>query len=301
MQLEQLLQDYKNKVQTQDLMKKYSMSWNKLTRILKENNVYVRNNSLGYSDEILLFIKENYSIMSNKDIALKTNISEDWLRVVAKRLNLVKKGSGWKYNSEIENFNYNTNEFSYFLGWMASDGNISKNLQSVSLSLTDKDIILKFKNEMFTSANIYKEEFEKQKTLYKLYIGSKKFSKELEKFGIVPAKTYNLNVPEFVWNNHFVRGFFEGDGHVRNTLTVKNTKRYEAGFVTASEIFCNQLCSYLKNNNIDTVVSIEKKCFRIRISGKENLFVFYRFLYKDCNNWYLIRKKQILDQLFSNE
>lgn len=296
----QILEDYKNKMFTKDIMVKYNISWEKLTKILKENNVYKKNNSLVYTDETLDFLKNNYGKMSNKDISKFLNISEDWLIVKIKQLGIKLKGSGTVYKPNLENIDINSQTFKYFLGWMAADGNISKTYRNISLSITDEEIILKFK-EYFPESKLYIQPKKNQKTMYQLMICSTKFGKELEKFGITPNKTKTLNIPSEMWNTDFVRGFFEGDGHIRNT---KNGKydRYEAGFVSASEIFTDQLVYFLNQNNIYCTKTLENNSYyRIRITGKENLFIFYTLLYSNCNQWYLTRKKQILDLLFSNE
>lgn len=299
MNTEQLLQDYKSKMKTKDIMLKYNISWNKMTRILKQHDVYKKNNSLTYSDEIIDYIKQNYNQIANIDIARHLNISEDWLSVVAKKLNLPIKGSGWKFNSFIKNLDYNSNEFQYFLGWIASDGNISKTLYTVSLSITDNEVIEKF-TKLFPTANLYMHNYNHRKTMYQLNIGSKELATRINAMGITPNKSYTLSFPIEKWTSHFLRGFFEGDGHVRTTNPGARYTRYEAGFVSASEVFMEQLCLFLSNNGIKTHTAKEKNCYRVRIAGKENLFVFYNLIYKDCNDWFLKRKKQIFDLLYSN-
>lgn len=296
----QILEDYKNKMFTKDIMAKHKISWEKLTKILKEHNVYKKNNSLSYSEETLSFIKENYGKLSNKEISKILNISEDWLIVKAKQLGLSLRGSGTVSKPILENMDMNTREFKYFLGWMAADGNISKTFRNVSLTIADEEIILRFK-EIFPEAKIYIQPKVGQKTMYQLMICSTKFATTLGKFGITPNKTRTLSIPSFVWDKDFVRGFFEGDGHVRNSTRFK-IPRYEAGFVSASEIFTNQLIDFLNANNIKASKGLENNSYyRIRLSGKENLHKFYVLLYSNCNQWYLTRKKQILDLLFSNE
>jgi len=300
MELSQLLKDYQDKVPTMILQKKYNLSWKKLTIILKENNVYKKANSLYIKDSSLEYIKENYLIMSNKELAKNLNINEDWLRVLAKKLNLPVKGSGWKYNKTLMTLDKTTNEFNYFLGWMASDGNVSKNFQQVSLSTIDKEIVDKFKI-IFPSASVYVSVKEINKDIYKLFIGSIKFAKYLNSIGITPNKSKTLNVSKELWNFHFVRGFFEGDGHVRKTSLKDKNIRYCVGFVCASEIFISDLQDFLQKNKIESKLTKEKSFFRLNINGKENVKMFYKQVYKNCDKWYLLRKKQILDQLFSNE
>lgn len=300
MNLTNLLEDYYSKLSTVDLQSKYDLSWKKLTKILKENNVYLKNNSLFYSVETEKFIKDNYFIMGNKEIASKIDISEDGVRVSAKRMGLPLKGKGWKYNSSVANLDTNTNEFFYFLGWMAADGNISKNFQSIKLSITDREILERFKI-IFPTAKIYHIPKEKQKDMYCFYIGSTQLGQYLNSLGITPNKSKTLDVSDNLWSSHFVRGFFEGDGHVRKTKLESKYTRYSIGFVCGSEIFIYRLSKFFSDNNILVKIVKENTFFRLNIEGKEKVKLFYSLIYKDCDKWYLSRKKQILDQLFSNE
>ena len=61
------------------------------------------------------------------------------------------------------------------------------------------------------------------------------------------------------------------------------------------------LFEYLIKLGVKAKLVQEKTYFRLRIEGKENLETFYNHIYENCGIWYLNRKKQILDQLFSNE
>jgi hypothetical protein len=299
----QLIQDYLNKIPTTQLQIKYGIGWKKLTNILKENNVYKKNNSMSYSSKVEEYVRLNYWIMSNKDLAKNTGIQEDGVRVLAKRLGFSLKGSGWKFRDVISKLDKNSKEFLYFLGWIASDGCVNKQFNATVLKIADKEIIDKL-SVLFPEINSiysYKKRCENCKKMYDLHIFSKELALYLNSLGITPNKSKTLFVEEKILNNHFVRGFFEGDGHVRNTSTSRKHVRYEAGFVSASEKFTNQLVNYINSQNIFVKVTKEKNCFRMRISGKDNLEKFYHFIYKDCDKWYLLRKKQILDQLFSNK
>lgn len=298
--MEELIFDYQNQVSNQDLMVKYNLSNYSLIKLLKKYGVYKKFNAIRVSKTIEDYIVNNYFIKSNKELSQELNICEGTLTSIAKKYNMIK-GSGWKYNPYVENLNLNSSEFYYYLGWIASDGNVSKDLLRIKLSITDEEIVNKFQ-ELFPYLNIHKYNYNKKKPIYSLTVSSNFLCNHLVSLGIIPNKTISLEVSNNIMNNHFVRGFFEGDGHFRNhNISKYGYKRYEAGFVTASEKFCNQLISYLSSNNIICKVSKEKHYFRIRISGKSNLKNFIDFIYEDCGKWYLKRKKQIADQLFSDE
>jgi len=302
--LNQLFLDYESKKSNTYLQKTYKISYKKLIKLVKEKGIYKPHNSLTYSQEILDYITTNYLIKENKEIAKELGINENWIREAAKKLNLSKKGSGWKYTPELDSINYESKEFFYFLGWMASDGNISKDFRNVKLAITDQEIVQKFQT-FFQAGVIYKKNYNQKKDLFIYCICSIKLAQYLNTLGITPAKTYSLELTESIWKSpyvsHFLRGFFEGDGHIRNTPTARGGKRYEAGFTSASPLLVNQLQSFLKTQGIEVKCSQKQKTFRLRISGKENLKRFTDFIYNDCDNWVLERKYQIVGWLFSDE
>jgi hypothetical protein len=285
-----------------DIQKKYNISYERVRKILEQAEVYKKSHTLTYSEETLNYIKENYHTLSNKEISTHLNINEDHLRVVALKLNLPKKGSGWKYNENLEKIDFNSNIFNYYLGWLASDGNISKDYRTVKLSITDEEIVNNFQ-KYFKTGSIYTEKKGKNlKQLYIFCISSKKFAKKISDKGITPNKSLTLKVKEEIVTPEFIRGVFEGDGHVRSTLNIRGKKRFEAGFVSGSRDFALQIKSFLDKNGINSIFYQEDlNTYRLRISGRENLKLFYEILYKNCDGWFLKRKKQVLDLLFSNE
>lgn len=301
LQEKEIIKDYLSKMYIKNIQIKYNISYENVIKILKTSNVYKKAHSLSYPDYYLEYIKENYLLLSNKEIAKNLKINEDHLRTIALKLGLPKKGSGWKYNESLKNIDFNSDIFHYYLGWLASDGNISKDYRTIKLSITDKEIVDKFFN-YFKTGSIYIEKKENNKLLYIYCICSKSFGKKIAEKGITPHKSLTLNVSEDILTNTFIRGVFEGDGHIRNTLTSKGYKRFEAGFVTGSETFALQIEKFLIKNDIKCYLYQEaKNTYRIRVSEKENLKKFYHVLYNKCDKWFLFRKKQILDLLFSNE
>lgn len=301
METNKIIEDYNNQMYSKDIRIKYGISWKVLTKILKEAGIYRKCNATSLPESKLEYIRQNYHKQSNLEIANTLNISVDWLTQVAKKLNLIVKGSGWKRNEHLENFDYSCKEFLYYLGWMAADGCISKNFHNVVLKITDEEIVNKFQL-LFPFAHIYnyKGRCPNCKPQYSLHICSKELGLVLNDLGITPHKSHTISVPEQIWSTDFLRGYFEGDGHVRKP-NKKGEVKWEIGFVSSSEIFTKQLVIYLTKIGMLPKVFPENNYFRIRCSGKENVKIFYDEIYTDCEDRFLSRKKQILDQLFSNE
>lgn len=133
-----------------------------------------------------------------------------------------------------------TEEQAYFLGLMFADGSVSTN--QFYLKMTDEDIIQKFKNALQTDVNImtrfYKDK--NYKPSYTLQISSQYMCEALSKLGCTPNKTHTLQFPDINPNlyNHFIRGFFDGDG----CLSISN-RAYQnrVDFVCASKKFLDAL------------------------------------------------------------
>lgn len=152
--------------------------------------------------------------------------------------------------------NINTEEKAYFLGFLYADGNVAKNLKSASLILRtkDKEIITKLNNLIYFSNFFYEY---KQNTV--LPINRKKVINDLIKSGCIPNKTLILKFPDeniLPKNlyNHFIRGYFDGDGSIGK---MKNNNIFYANFVGTIE-FCEVVCSILKSYNNKISYKIDK-------------------------------------------
>ncbi|WP_369293538.1 LAGLIDADG family homing endonuclease [Alkalihalophilus lindianensis] len=86
--------------------------------------------------------------------------------------------------------------------------------------------------------------------------------------GIKPNKFNTVefpNVPD-EYMSHFLRGYFDGDGHV-------NYKKYQVSFVCGSELFMNSLTSVLTRNSINNFLTSNGKYFRIYNNGRRSINV----------------------------
>lgn len=107
----------------------------------------------------------------------------------------------------------------YILGYIASDGSVTKN--AVSLFSIDQDIIIKIRNYICPSIPIkHKTETSNNKKLYYIVINSNQISKDICKWlKIAPKKKcYDIQFPNIddKLKLAFIRGFFDGHGYVSN-------------------------------------------------------------------------------------
>lgn len=167
--------------------------------------------------------------------------------------------------------NIDTEHKAYWLGYIMADGCIYKN----RLAITSKDVdhLKNFKFDLNTTNDIkiYKQRY----GYYGLIrISSLEIVNDLSQYGIIPNKTkilvYPNNIP-YELENHFLRGYYDGDGSIsfngkRKSLEVSvvGTKNF---IESLANILSIRLC--LKSNNYYNH-SNDLWCFRrSQLQGKK--------------------------------
>ena len=203
-----------------------------------------------------------------------------------------------------ENFFKNwTPEMAYVLGFFAADGCLTVNHKRgnkyIEFTSTDYDIIEKIKTALKSDHKIGIRLGKKNcKTAYRLQIGSKEIFDDLIALGFTPTKSLVMKFPIIPtrYLAHFVRGYFDGDGHSnfcrfyrKDRLTYG--KFLQSGFTSGSKIFLEKLQLILKENiNLKLGTLYSHSGFRLNYSSKDSKKLF-DFIYKDCSNTiYLARK-----------
>ena len=196
----------------------------------------------------------------------------------------------------------------YVLGFFAADGNIVRSRRGtyfLSLEICDKDIIYKIRKLMSSNHKISlrpKKE-SNHKIRYRIQIGSKEMCEDLHKLGLISTKTYNIRLPKVPQEffSHFVRGYFDGDGHVWVGKIHKDRRTshiaIQSVFTSCSKKFMVLLTEQLTSHGINghMQASCEKTYFRLYYSIRSSL-ALYELMYKDCENLYLSRKKKVFDK-----
>jgi hypothetical protein len=243
------------------------------------------------------------------------------LNKTAKKLNttsitikrrLIEYGLGYdtkvKYSCD-ESFFDDLNEKSmYWLGFLATDGNVYKNKYSYSISLRlaskDIDILEKFKKDIkftgpilsYTIKNKYKQKFLKKPEYYSSGISftSKKIFEKLAEFNIVPAKTYIYKFPEKLINhpllNHFIRGCIDGDGWIREHCNNGKTINEVRIGLCGTELFIKQTFNIIKQNlkinsgNIG-IKSDRGVTWQFEFTALHDVDKLVDWIYKDATNF----------------
>lgn len=123
-----------------------------------------------------------------------------------------------------------TEEKAYWLGFLYADGDVSDRTNTVSLALAEKDLkhVERFRSffhlEDKKITTKYRNLNGKRFKSYEFSVNSAKIKQQLCALGCVPNKTFQITFPsdDIVPPNlkhHFVRGYFDGDGHVGTATT----------------------------------------------------------------------------------
>lgn len=202
------------------------------------------------------------------------------------------KKNNIKYNT-IKDKSINKNFFekidteakSYFLGFLLADGCIHSKKNKISFTLNSDDyyILEILKKEMNSSNQVrFYNKFDKRTG--KKYSSSffnfngKKFKDDLLKHGIEQDKTKNFIMPKNIpinLYNHFLRGLFDGDGHVSKTRTFMS-------FISTYEFLNFININFINNVGKIREIQKNKNVYRLEISEGKTCEDFLDYMYKNA-------------------
>ncbi len=194
----------------------------------------------------------------------------------------------------------NSHEKAYFLGFLMADGNIKKDYAGFEMQLTEDDGYILEKLSELIGANkthgLQKVDYSsrrkkksKARNMLRLNVCSRKISQDLKSLGVVRWKSkileYNGSVPsEFL--SSFLRGLLDGDGSIGINSQTNYPWCHICG--TASEKFAKQICALHPQFSINNPL---KNFWVVKVGGgKEKIYEFLKWLYKDKKDLYLRRK-----------
>lgn len=179
-----------------------------------------------------------------------------------------------------------TEHKAYYLGFLIGDG--CNRRTSFSISITDLEIVKKFKKDLNTDTEIriLQPRGKAVKLQYLLRVSSKKMCDDLTKLGCMPAKTFQTKlptenqVPKHLMN-HWLRGLLDADGTISY---YKNRNSYQVGYIGSPELI-NEIKDYInKELNILGNTFIANKTSSVltwQLSKNQYIYDFLNYLYKD--------------------
>jgi intein-encoded DNA endonuclease-like protein len=191
-----------------------------------------------------------------------------------------------------------TEDRAYFLGLLYADGNVymKRNRVQITLSNSDSYILDKLSEVTQSTAKLYIDRVKYSKVI----LESKTLCEDIIKLGCTPNKSLTLQFPteEQVPSHllhHFIRGYFDGDGHV--SLDKKLINPYYHINMTSSKEFIETLKDTLAKVEISTGTSYKR--YKEKEQSAHTVFVknknakqFFDYIYKDATI-YLHRKHDI--------
>lgn len=213
------------------------------------------------------------------------------------------KAINYSHNENF--FATNTEDSFYWAGFIAADGNITdKKDFTLSLKQGDYAHILKFKTAINSDAPI-KILPPKDKIICGVKTATsgsavirfraKQWAEDFLRFNIIPNKTKTYSIPPDILNNklvnHFIRGYFEGDGWFSH---VKKLNRFCWGVCGNLDVVEN--IKELLNNNCDisgsTTIIRQNNIFKLTYSKQHDVSNIIDYIYGEANV-YLDRKYQL--------
>jgi len=192
---------------------------------------------------------------STKDVILK-GLNRNWTAIRTKAVTLkIKRESRYKMPKGTNHYFFDTwsQEMSYILGFIAADGCIRKNNYGIEIKLSRKDEthLEKIKDLVAPGKKLRHVGKINNGKLYEcvsLEIGSKYMSSKVQQLGLPPRKSLVLEFPDVPekYINHFVRGYFDGDG----CISQDSNSKYWVSYFLGTLSFLETINKYLDTKSI---------------------------------------------------
>lgn len=196
----------------------------------------------------------------------------------------------------------------YVLGFFAADGYMGLNNRGAyfwSIQITDEQLLESIKNVIGAEHKIgVRRRFGNQSTLYRLQIGSKEMYEDLCRLGFMQRKTKSLalpNVPQKYFAD-FVRGYFDGDGHVWvGTIHKERKTRHiaiQTVFTSCSKEFLSRLkVGLFERGIVGGGIACKNGYYRLYFSIRDSV-ALYQLMYSHCTSPLFLRRKKIVFERF---
>lgn len=259
---------------------------------LKQKDLVARYNTNSGVISYILKVRNTPSNFSRRELQLKYTVNDNYFDTI------------------------DTEDKAYFLGLLYADGSVIPNKNVVKISLIEPDIDILKKFSLCINSNRPLAPYQPKKgNCYKNYtlnISSVKIYNDVIKQGCHPQKTFTLKFPteEQVPSHliqHFVRGYFDGDGCITtkgHSERYKN-KQYKVCIVSTLD-FCIELSKLTNgqlrvNNSLEIRHKERNNCTRqFIVSGNKQVKTFLDWLYKDATI-YLKRKYDRYQEVLDND
>ena len=248
---------------------------------------------------IEMYKSDNYKM---SELCEYFNVSKHKIRKVL-LLNNIESKSSKKYRYHDDIFETIDNEEkAYWLGFLYADGYVRerKSSSEVRLKLSIKDIEHLMRFKIFISPDdipIVNETTGNSKCV-KVSINSRKIVRDLINLGCTNKKSKTIKMPKITDNllNHFIRGYFDGDGWI----VIDKNKIPAFGIVSGSKEMIESVNSIIskKSNIKENKIYDHKSYYNFTYKSYTDIIKISEFLYKQ-SGIYLVRKKDKFNDIFN--
>ena len=293
----QIISLYNDGLSKSKITKYLNVSIYTVDKILKINNVTIRhqNDNLLQNYEHL---KDLYfSGVSLTQLSKMFKISRNSIARLFKNNNIsvINSQNVTKFNDTIFDI-IDTEEKAYWLGFIFADGNISKEFNTLEISLQANDCghLKKFLNFLnHNNPNLIHYRKIKGHNTCRVNITNKHLKNVLVSYGCVPNKSLILKFPDkniFKSEDlikHFIRGYFDGDGCIsyNKYFTKSGIKISPMCSVISTKNFIEITKKYLASKGIKSVICKDKRHHEntriLRFYQKDSRKLL-NYLYTDC-------------------
>ena len=335
---EQIIKDYVDNLLTfSELSEKYHRGKNTISNILRTNNVHIR------SAEETKILKKNkdkkltYEQLKNK--VIDNYVNKQWGQIKSGAEFYLSAATVKKilqennipirdfhtaiqitnsndprniiYSKDENFFSKESRNMAWLIGFLAADGNISKkdNLIRIELSYVDEEILHRIKDAVKIENPIKYREDKRGRKFCCLGWSSRQHKKDLEKYSIIPNKTFVLNPPynlSFKYSLDYIRGFFDGDGTINiNMCHDGKSKAIRFGICSASKPVLEWIVEIFEQYGVKPVKphvykAGETDMWNIIYSSNASRQI-YKLLYSDIQDdiLFLKRKKDKYEKILN--
>lgn len=230
------------------------------------------------------------------------NVSKHKIRKVL-LLNNIESKSSKKYRYYDDIFEtVDSEEKAYWLGFLYADGYVRDRKTSselrLKLSIRDKEHLIKFKTFISPDDIPVVDEFSGNSRCVKVSINSRKIVRDLIELGCTSKKSKTIKMPKISDDllNHFIRGYFDGDGWI----IIDKNKIPAFGIVSGSKEMIESIISFIskKSNIKENKIYNHISYYNFSYKSYTDIIKISNFLYKQ-SNIYLIRKKDKFDEILN--